>query len=846
MRHNNVILEHVDRRLAMSFGAVVLLLMLIVSGTASYLFNKFNENEEARLSSAIAMVLSESISRISFSGKYQTRLLAEEMKSRVPELAYITVETFDGHVIADSDPAQNDTNRVDREDRALRDKSLTSGMAEMRDRLHKGKRIKEVVLPYRNGPGAEVIGVIRIGINSEQVYLEQRVILLKLLVIIIALTAAAIWVVLLISRHFGGTVRAFASQLQGILNHAPLGIGITDREGKLRTCSLEFEHLIGSPSAKQSITELYATKLSDSDVQQLAEPELDVFKSGVKSEQDLDLKLRDNVRTWHVSRFPIAQDKDQRPTLVCSFISDITERKQAEIALQNNQRMLRSILDTVPQSVFWKDINSVYLGCNQIFAHAVGLNSPDEINGKTDYDLPWPRSDIADYIADDQTVIASNAPKWHILEQIQQADGKRIWVETSKVPLHDENGTVFGVLGVYEDITERKLADEEKQHLEEQLRQAQKMEAVGRLAGGVAHDFNNMLQVINSYAEMVLNDMSHDNPLRDPIIEIAKAGKRSADLTRQLLAFARKQTIIPKVLNLNEIVSGMLNVIGRLIGEDIRLVWKPYSSPCFVKMDPTQIDQILANLSVNARDAITGVGNITIETDIVEFDEAYCLDNTGYQPGRYVLLLVSDDGCGMDKETQASLFEPFFTTKPQGHGTGLGLATVYGIVKQNAGFINVYSELGYGTTFKIYIPMVELDNVVIEESSKIIGRQFGKETILIVEDEEAVLTLTKALLARQGYSVLSANKPNRALQMAREHEGDIDLLITDVIMPEMTGRELWERFSVLRPKTKCIYMSGYTADIIAQHGEIEENLLILQKPFTTASLLAKIHEALAK
>ena len=387
-------------------------------------------------------------------------------------------------------------------------------------------------------------------------------------------------------------------------------------------------------------------------------------------------------------------------------------------------------------------------------------------------------------------------------------------------------------------------AERKRDALEVQLHQAQKMEAIGRLAGGVAHDFNNMLAVIAGHVELALEQTTPDCPLHADLLAIQKATQRSADLTRQLLAFARKQTIAPKALDLNDTIAGMLNMLGRLIGEDIELLWKPAATLWSVHMDPAQIDQIMFNLVVNARDAIAGVGKITIETGQAVLDESYCETHADFIPGQYVLLAVSDNGCGMDKTVLAQLFDPFFTTKPRGRGTGLGLATVYGIIKQNHGFINVYSEPGQGSTFKIYLPRHAADLAEGSAAPPLAAAPTGAETVLLVEDEEALLKLSAQLLERLGYTVLAASGPNQALQLAEAHPGVIHLLLTDVIMPDMSGRDLWRRLSALRPDLKCLFMSGYTANVIAHHGVLDEGVHFLQKPFSREALAAKVREAL--
>ncbi|MFH1998534.1 MAG: PAS domain S-box protein [Planctomycetota bacterium] len=399
-------------------------------------------------------------------------------------------------------------------------------------------------------------------------------------------------------------------------------------------------------------------------------------------------------------------------------------------------------------------------------------------------------------------------------------------------------------IGTMLDITERKQAEEEKAKLEEQYRQAQKMEAIGQLAGGVAHDFNNMLNVILGYSQLALLKIEPSSPLNADLQEIMNATKRSTDLVRQLLAFARKQTIAPKTLDINGTVAGMLNMLRKLIGEDIDLLWMPAANVWPVKMDPTQIDQLLANLAVNARDSISGVGKITIETGKAEFDEMYCSQHSGFVPGLYVLLAVSDNGCGMDKETCEKIFEPFFTTKEIGKGTGMGLATVYGIVKQNNGFVNVYSEPGKGTAFKIYLPRHGGEEEVIDEPHAHPKTLTGTETVLLVEDNEALLKMAKIMLEELGYTVLALGNPNEAIQLAEQYAGDIHLLVTDIVMPEMSGRDLQKRLSALRPDMKYLFMSGYTANVIAHRGILDEGVNFLQKPFHMEELATKVREAL--
>ena len=435
--------------------------------------------------------------------------------------------------------------------------------------------------------------------------------------------------------------------------------------------------------------------------------------------------------------------------------------------------------------------------------------------------------------------VFSNANQIDIVAALHRANNTPLWVQIQAVA--DSSGEACQVALL--DISGLKQAEEERASLQRQLEQAQKIEAIGLLAGGVAHDFNNMLGVILGRTELALMTVGPSSPFLKDLEEIRTAAKHSADLTRQLLTFARKQIIAPKVLDLNETVAGMLKMLQRLIGENIHLSWNPLADLWLVKVDPSQVDQILANLCVNARDAIDGIGKISIQTGNTTFDENFTASHPYVSHGDYVRLTFSDDGKGMDKNTQERIFVPFFTTKEVGQGTGLGLATVYGAVKQNHGFITVYSELGLGTTFNIYLPKVKSVEKAVPAALTKPVRQ-GTETILLVEDNEMLLRMLAAMLEKNNYSVLSATNAGFALSLAQRHPGPIHLLLSDVIMPEMNGKELSEKLLSLRPEMGVIFMSGYTADIIASQGLIPEGIHFLQKPVPFETLTAKVREVL--
>ena len=637
---------------------------------------------------------------------------------------------------------------------------------------------------------------------------------------------------------------------------------------------------------------------------------------------------------------------------------DTTERKRAEAALIEERHLLHTLMDNLPDVIYFKDRDSRFTRINMAHAKLFGLSDPREAVGKTDFDFFTPEHAQEAY-NDEQEIITTGQPVVDKAEKETWPNGRETWVSTTKVPLRDVGGNIVGTFGVSRDITERRRAEAERarlvtaieqsaegvvitnttgdieyvnpsftritgygreealgqnlrilksghhdpvfyqrlwatilrgeiwhgelinrrkdgtiyteeqniapvrdargeithfivtkqdvterKRLEEQFRQAQKMEAVGRLAAGVAHDFNNLLTVINGYSALVLERLHSSDPIRGPITEIRRAGDSAASLTRQLLAFSRQQVLAPRVLDLNSLVTDVEKMLRRLLGEDIDLAIVRDPALGRVKADPGQIEQILMNLAVNARDAMPEGGKLVIETANIELDDTHASIHPVAAPGRYAMLTFIDTGIGMDAKTQSRIFEPFFTTKELGKGTGLGLATVYGIVKQSGGYIWVYSEPGRGSTFKIYLPRVEEAEESVQASEAKVHSPAGSETILIVEDDEAVRAFAARILQDLGYKVLESTSPEDALQIGDERQKPIDLLLTDVVLPGMSGRKIAERLTSLRPSMKVLYMSGYTADSVVRNGVMEATTAFLQKPFTPASLAGKVREVL--
>ncbi len=528
---------------------------------------------------------------------------------------------------------------------------------------------------------------------------------------------------------------------------------------------------------------------------------------------------------------------------------ELQEKRQAETALLDQKNRLNYILQGMNVGTWEWNIQTGETIFNRRWAEIVGytLEELTPLTLNTWIDLAHPE-DLKESERLLNLCFEKKLDYYDCECRMKHKDGHWVWVvDRGKVLTWTGDGKPEWMFGTHMDITEKKQAEQEKEDLRGQLAQSQKIESVGRLAGGVAHDFNNMLGVILGHTELAINQLNSGSihSLSKNLEAIQNAAERSASLTRQLLAFARKETIAPKILNLNSTVEGLISMLQRIIGEDIDLAWLPEEDLPRIKIDPSQVDQILANLCVNARDAINGIGKVTIETGKACFDRDYCNHHLGFLPGDYVMLAVSDNGCGMDTETQASIFEPFFTTKDQGMGTGLGLATVYGVVKQNKGFINVYSEPDRGTTFKIYLPQYlwGKDSEQQETASQSEPRK-GSETILLVEDEAAILDMTTLMLETSGYSVIGTTTTGEAIEFVRNNPGKIQLLVTDVVMPNMTGRDLAEHIQRMNPSIKCLFMSGYTANVIAHQGVLEEGINFIQKPFSLKALREKVREIL--
>jgi PAS domain S-box-containing protein len=518
--------------------------------------------------------------------------------------------------------------------------------------------------------------------------------------------------------------------------------------------------------------------------------------------------------------------------------------RRSEAKARESEALRALIFDVVDDVIFILGVEGPgiyrFVSVNAAFGAATGLNASDVVGRLVTDVIPPPAHALV--LGRYAEAIATRA---HVVwEEVSEYPTGTKHGEVTVCPIFDADGRCTNLVGSVHDMTQRVAADKERHQLETKLHQVQRLQALGTLAGGIAHDFNNMLSVILSYAELGQHELKPNEPLLVHFEEIHRAALRATEMTRQLLAFSRQQVLEPKVLNLNKAISGMQRMLQRLLGTDVELTLLAEPELANVEADPGQLEQIVMNLAVNARDAMPRGGQLTLETANVVLDEEYAKRHVDVHPGRYVMLAASDTGTGMDAATQARIFEPFFTTKEKGKGTGLGLSTVFGIVKQSGGNIWVYSEPGRGTTFKIYLPSV--DATAADPSSWKVPAEVpkGNETILLVEDDEQVRSLARAVLRQNGYVVLDASNGGEAILICEQHGGKIDLLLTDVVMPRMSGRQLAERVRPLRPEMKVVFMSGYTDDAVLQHGVLDSGVSYLQKPLTPMALLRKVHAAL--
>ena len=643
----------------------------------------------------------------------------------------------------------------------------------------------------------------------------------------------------LVSQHLRretqleGSRRLSESRLQAVLDNAPAAIFIKDTRGHYLLANRLLREIIGS-SEGSILSKTDQDLFPDEQARQYRAHDIEVLNSEKPMEFEEIMISPGGLRRYLATKFPLF-DEERRVYALCGILTDITARHGAETQLKKSEERYRTLAANFPNGmILLFDHDLRYL-----LVDGTGLQelrmTKQEMEGRTLADLFPP----AVREAVEPQYRAALAGEKRVAEV---AFGDFLY-EVHTLPVYDERGDVVAGMAMTQNISQKKQSEKERLLLENQLFQSQKMEAIGRLAGGVAHDFNNQLTGILGYTEMILQSLRPGDPLRSDIEEIHRAAERAAGLTRQLLTFSRKQIISLQVADLNEIANEAQRMLRRLIGEDIELVFVPAPDLAHVKVDRHQIEQMLVNLAVNARDAMPGGGKLMIETANVELDEKYCRQHPDAVPGRYAMLAVSDTGQGMDENTKARLFEPFFTTKEKGRGTGLGLSTTYGMVRQHQGTIGVYSEKGVGTSFKIYLPSCD-EPLAPAPPAPARGEVTGKETILLVEDEQTVRDLAEKILARYGYRILVADGGGSALLQAQRNNEPIDLLLTDVVMPNINGKELYRQLRERRPNLKVLYMSGYTENVIVHSGILEADANFISKPFAIEALVQKVRQVL--
>jgi two-component system cell cycle sensor histidine kinase/response regulator CckA len=610
-------------------------------------------------------------------------------------------------------------------------------------------------------------------------------------------------------------------------------IAVVDMDGKRIYNSLSYQRVLGYSSEELQASSAFE-QIHPDDRERVKNAAAEARRTGIG--KTLEYRLRHKNGAWLVleSTSSVIQNADGQPENLIIVNRDVTERKRAEESLRRLETGFRSVVEDAPYGIYRASTAGRFLQVNPALQKMLGYDSAEELLGK---DLPTEIFRHSDEYLRLTELLARKEEINDLEMEWRRKDATPITLRCSGRRVNDENGALAYFEAFAEDVTEKRI-------LERQLRMAQKMEAIGRLSGGIAHDFNNLLGVIIGYSRVLKRELGVGNPLAEHALEIEKAGQRAASLTKQLLAFSRQQVLTPAVLNLNTLASDMEKMLPQLLGEDIEVSLLLDPALGNVKADQSQIEQVIMNLAVNARDAMPMGGKLKIETANVELDQAYVWSHPGSKIGSFVRLAVTDTGTGMDAATLTHIFEPFFTTKELGKGTGLGLATVYGIVKQSNGYIGLESAIGKGTSFQIYLPRHAGQAVVDDLKADLPDNLHGSETILLVEDSEPLRKLAKTFLESRGFRVQSAESGEDALKVAARFEGTFDLLLTDVVMPGINGRVLAENLLLRQPGMKVLYMSGYTDSFIAGHGVLDPGIHLLHKPFIEEVLIRKVREVL--
>jgi two-component system cell cycle sensor histidine kinase/response regulator CckA len=638
------------------------------------------------------------------------------------------------------------------------------------------------------------------------------------------------------------TLAQSEADFRAAFEQAAVGMAHLSLEGRFLRVNARFCQILGY--TREEMLEMSYGRLLPADEANRAKEFLRSFLRGDLDSvfQERRCLRKDGSEVWLNSTTSVMRSPAGDPTHLMTVVEDVTERRRDQVALAQGERRFRQVVENAPDGIVVSDGAHITLYMNPAGSRLLGAGAPGELVGKSWLDSIHPEE--RESARRRGSLVAGGVPAGTVERRLLRLNGEALPVEISGVPIQYDGRPA--AMTFFHDITERKRTEAERAALEAQLRQAQKLESIGRLAGGVAHDFNNHLTVINGYGAMLQEQFPADHPAREALDEIVAAGNRAAALTQQLLAFSRKQVTQPRPIKLNEVVEDAAKMLRRLIGEDVEIAISLDPAPATIMADRGQINQVLMNLAVNARDAMPNGGRLAIETATANVNAAHAALHAGARPGRFAVLSVSDSGTGMSPDTLQKIFEPFFTTKRTGEGTGLGLAIVYGIVRGHGGWIGVYSELGKGTSFHIYIPQADVAAETAADAAPAVSELRGSETLLVVEDQPEVLHLAMAVLRDKGYRVIEASTAEQALALAAGYSAGIDLLLTDVVMPGMNGPELARRILEIRPSLRILYMSGYAATAMGRAGVLEPAAAFLPKPFTALQLSMKIREVLAK
>lgn len=711
--------------------------------------------------------------------------------------------------------------------------------------------------PIRNQKG-EVIGALYVGIKESKFFaayekLRYKVITVTtLLMLVFSMLAALLF---RFRRQAEAALHESRERLQLQFDHMPIACVVSGIDCKIQTWNPAAEKVFGYTAGEtigKSANDLIVPSEIRAEVNSVWRTLLEKDETIHRTHENITKNHQTIFCKW--TRTPL---KDIGGNIIgfISMAEDITELKKTDEALREaltryqnlaakldeKQHLLQTLINSIPDLIFYKDLNGKYLGCNKAFAAFAG-HIEDELKGLTDFDL-FPRKIATFFREMDRQMLNISVPQRNE-EWVHYPDGRHVLLETLKTPFYGSQDQCLGLIGISRDITERHQAEEHRNNLEAQLNQAHKMEAIGQLAGGIAHDFNNILTVIIGYSEIIFLNADRDHPLRRHMEQILTSANRAADLTAGLLAFSRKQLLHPKPLDLGEVAHGLRKMLLRLIPEDIDFKTIVSEQNLTIMADRGQIEQVIMNLVTNAKDAMPNGGALTIEISAADINEDFH-DQHGFgEPGRYCCIVISDTGHGMDVETRKRIFEPFFTTKEAGKGTGLGMAIIYGIVKQHNGFITVDSKPGGGSTFRVYLPLAGEVVQEVRGASKEEHPPGGVETVLLAEDDEAVRELHSMILEDTGYTIIQAVDGQDALDKFMKHQSEVSILITDVIMPKINGKRLYEEIRKIRPDMKVLMMSGYTKDVIIERGILEDEYSFMTKPVKPYDLLKTLRHIL--